>query len=65
MDDEKDEMKNTLICHGVKLGFFTTGDDIEEAVDELERVCAQMGIEIELSGIMQLYDEACRLLEEC
>lgn len=56
---------NQLICDGVRLGFNVKGDNLADAVDELERVCARLGIEVELSGMMRLYDEADRLLEVC
>ena len=56
---------NQLICDEVRLGFNVKGDNLADAVDELERVCARLGIEVELSGMMRLYDEADRLLEVC
>ena len=56
---------NQLICNGVKLGIITMADSLEDAVEELENRLAAMGIEAEISGMMSLYDEANRLLEEC
>ena len=56
---------NQLICDGVRLCFATKSGNLADAVDDLERVCALMGIEVELSGIMRLYNEADRLLEVC
>jgi len=56
---------NQLVCNGVKLGIITMADSLEDAVEELENRLAAMGIEAEISGMMSLYDEANRLLEEC
>lgn len=56
---------NQLICDGVKLRFATKNGNLTDAVDELERVCSVLGIEVELSGMMRLYDEADRLVEVC
>ena len=56
---------NQLVCHGVKLGIITIAENLEDAVEELENRLAAMGIEAEISGMMSLYDEANRLLEEC
>lgn len=56
---------NELICDGVKLGFTTKKENLEDAVRELERHLYACGIEAELSGMMRLYDEANRLLEVC
>ena len=56
---------NQLICDGVRLGLTTHLPDLESAVYELESRLKTMGIEVELSGMMRLYDEADRLLEVC
>lgn len=56
---------NQLICDGVRLGFTTHLPNLEAAVYELEARLKTMGIEVELSGMMRLYDEANRLLEVC
>lgn len=56
---------NQLICDGVKLGFTTKKENLEDAVRELERHLYACGVDAELSGMMRLYDEANRLLGVC
>lgn len=56
---------NELRCYGVRIVFPTRQEDLNKAVDELERFFDTLNIDVELCGMMRLYDEADRLMEEC
>lgn len=56
---------NELKCYGVRITFPTRQKDLNKAVDELERFFATFNIDVELCGMMQLFDGADRLMEEC
>lgn len=56
---------NELHCDGVRLVFRTRQESLDKAVSELEWFMAKFNIDVELSGMMRLYDSADRLLEVC
>lgn len=56
---------NELTCYGVRITFPTRQDNLNDAVKELEMFMSTFNIDVELCGMMQLYDEADRLMEEC
>ena len=56
---------NELTCYGVRITFPTRQGNLNDAVKELEMFMSTFNIDVELCGMMQLYDEADRLMEEC
>lgn len=56
---------NELICYGVRITFRTRQDNLNDAVKELEMFMSTFNIDVELCGMMRLYDGADRLIEEC
>ena len=56
---------NELRCYGVRITFPTKQDNLNKAVNELEKFMSTFNIDVELCGMMQLFDGADRLMEEC
>ena len=56
---------NELTCYGVRITFPTRQDNLNDAVKELEMFMSTFNIDVELCGMMQLFDGADRLMEEC
>lgn len=56
---------NELYCTGCRVYVKTKAGNLSDAVDELEQLCAKVGVEIVAEGYMRLFDGADRVLEEC